>query len=78
MPRSPIDFLWFLPSAGDQRFLASTIGARAASPAYLRQVALAADQLGFSGALTPTPGSPPPRSRRSRSTCACSSRSAPA
>lgn len=54
MPRSPIDFLWFLPSSGDQRFLASAIGARAASPAYLRQVALAADQLGFSGALMPT------------------------
>ena len=52
--RSPIDFLWFLPSSGDQRFLASTIGARAASPDYLRQVATAADQLGYSGVLMPT------------------------
>lgn len=52
--RSPLDFLWFLPSAGDQRYLASTTGARAATPAYLRQVAMAADQLGFSGALLPT------------------------
>lgn len=52
--RSPLDFLWFLPSAGDQRYLASTVGARAATPAYLRQVAVAADQLGFSGALLPT------------------------
>jgi len=52
--RSPADFLWFLPSAGDQRYLGSTIGARAATPAYLRQVAVAADQLGFSGALMPT------------------------
>ena len=52
--RSPLDFLWFLPSAGDQRYLASTEGARAATPAYLRQVAMAADQLGFSGALLPT------------------------
>ena len=30
--RSPLDFLWFLPSAGDQRYLASTDGARAATP----------------------------------------------
>lgn len=52
--RSPIDFLWFLPSGGDQRYLASTIGARAASPAYLREVATAADHLGFSGVLLPT------------------------
>ena len=54
MARSPIDFLWFLPSAGDQRYLASTEGARAASPDYLKQIAMAADQLGFSGALLPT------------------------
>ena len=52
--RSSIDFLWFLPSGGDQRYLASTIGARAASPAYLREVATAADHLGFSGVLMPT------------------------
>ena len=52
--RSPIDFLWFLPSGGDQRYLASPIGARAASPAYLREVAMAADHLGFSGVLLPT------------------------
>ncbi|RSV15069.1 alkanesulfonate monooxygenase, FMNH(2)-dependent [Sphingomonas sp. ABOLG] len=52
--RSPLDFLWFLPSAGDQRYLASTDGARAATPGYLKQVAIAADQLGFSGALMPT------------------------
>ena len=52
--RSPLDFLWFLPSAGDQRYLGATIGARAATPAYLRQIAVAADQLGFSGALLPT------------------------
>ncbi|HEX8412774.1 MAG TPA: alkanesulfonate monooxygenase, partial [Sphingomicrobium sp.] len=54
LERSPIDFLWFLPSGGDQRYLASTIGARAASPAYLREVAMAADHLGFSGVLLPT------------------------
>lgn len=52
--RSPIDFLWFLPSAGDQRFLGSMEGARAAHPAYLREVAMAADRLGYSGVLMPT------------------------
>ncbi|MFW2853019.1 FMNH2-dependent alkanesulfonate monooxygenase [Sphingomonas sp. TX0543] len=52
--KAPLDFLWFLPSAGDQRYLGTTLGARAATPAYLRQVAMAADQLGFSGALLPT------------------------
>ena len=52
--RSPIDFLWYLPSGGDQRYLASTVGARAASPAYLREIAMAADHLGFSGLLLPT------------------------
>lgn len=53
-PSSPIDFLWFMPSAGDQRFLGSPVGARAASPEYLRQIATAADQLGYSGILMPT------------------------
>ena len=52
--RSPLDFLWFLPSSGDQRWLGSRLGARAASPSYLREVAMAADRLGFSGVLLPT------------------------
>ena len=52
--RSPIDFLWYLPSGGDQRYLGSRDGARAASPAYLREIAMAADRLGYSGLLMPT------------------------
>lgn len=53
-PRSPIDFLWYLPSGGDQRYLGSRDGARAASPHYLREIAMAADRLGYSGLLMPT------------------------
>lgn len=53
-PRSPIDFLWYLPSGGDQRYLGSREGARAASPHYLREIAMAADRLGYSGLLMPT------------------------
>ncbi len=52
--RSPIDFLWYLPSGGDQRYLGSREGARAASPSYLREIAMAADRLGYSGLLLPT------------------------
>ena len=52
--RSPLDFLWFLPSGGDARYLASPIGERAPTPAYLREIAVAADRLGFYGVLMPT------------------------
>ncbi|MCW3018723.1 MAG: Alkanesulfonate monooxygenase, partial [Solirubrobacterales bacterium] len=52
---------WFLPTQGDGRRLveeprpAGTAGGpRAASLGYLTQVALAAEELGFEGALTPT------------------------
>lgn len=48
------DFLWFLPTHGDGRYLGSSIGARPADLAYLRQVAQAADDLGYFGVLLPT------------------------
>jgi alkanesulfonate monooxygenase len=55
-------FHWFLPTQGDGRALIEAKspppgvagGARRASLAYLTQVASAAEQLGFDGALTPT------------------------
>ncbi|WP_447412382.1 LLM class flavin-dependent oxidoreductase, partial [Clostridium perfringens] len=50
----PLDFLWFIPSGGDARYLASPIGERAPTPAYLREVAVTADRLGFYGVLMPT------------------------
>jgi alkanesulfonate monooxygenase len=46
--------LWFLPTHGDGRYLASTEGAREVDFKYLRQVAQAADQLGYYGVLLPT------------------------
>jgi alkanesulfonate monooxygenase len=52
---------WFLPTQGDGRRLVEQSrpagragGPRAASLGYLTQVALAAEELGFEGALTPT------------------------
>jgi len=46
--------LWFLPTHGDGRYLASATGGRALTFDYLRQVAQAADQLGYWGMLLPT------------------------
>ncbi|QNQ11154.1 FMNH2-dependent alkanesulfonate monooxygenase [Sphingomonas alpina] len=52
--RSPLDFLWFIPSGGDARYLASPTGERAPTPGYLREIAVAADRLGYYGVLMPT------------------------
>jgi alkanesulfonate monooxygenase len=49
-----MDVLWFLPTHGDGRYLGTTRGARAVDLGYLRQIAQAADHLGFSGVLLPT------------------------
>jgi alkanesulfonate monooxygenase len=49
-----MDILWFLPTHGDGRYLGTTHGARAVDLPYLRQIAQAADALGFSGVLLPT------------------------
>jgi len=51
---SKANVLWFLPTHGDGRYLASTHGARDIDFKYLRQVAQAADQLGYFGVLLPT------------------------
>ena len=45
---------WFIPTHGDTRYLGSTQGARAAGFDYFKQVALAADSLGYEGVLLPT------------------------
>ena len=49
-----INVLWFIPTFGDSRYLGSTKGAREADFAYLKQIAQAADSLGYYGALLPT------------------------
>lgn len=46
--------LWFLPTHGDSRYLGTTKGGRQVDLPYLRQVAQAADQLGYFGVLLPT------------------------
>ena len=60
---TPLRFHWFLPTNGDGRDIvggghgvatASAGAVRPASLGYLGQIARAAEQLGFEGALTPT------------------------
>jgi len=46
--------LWFIPTHGDGRYLATAIGGRAVNFDYWKQIAQAVDQLGFAGALLPT------------------------
>jgi alkanesulfonate monooxygenase len=50
----PLDMLWFLPTGGDGRYLGSAEGKRTIDNRYLRQIAQAADQLGYRGVLLPT------------------------
>jgi len=52
--RSKANILWFLPTHGDGRYLGTTTGGRAVNFNYLRQIAQAADQLGYFGVLLPT------------------------
>jgi alkanesulfonate monooxygenase len=46
--------LWFIPTHGDSRYLGTTQGARTADFGYFKQVAVAADTLGYEGVLIPT------------------------
>jgi alkanesulfonate monooxygenase len=45
---------WFLPTHGEGRYLGTTKGGRAVDLAYLKQIAQAADHLGYYGVLLPT------------------------
>lgn len=46
--------LWFIPTHGDSRYLGTRKGAREASFDYFKQIAIAADSLGYEGVLLPT------------------------
>ncbi|WP_396269909.1 FMNH2-dependent alkanesulfonate monooxygenase [Ideonella sp.] len=46
--------LWFIPTHGDTRYLGTSTGGRAADFNYFKQVAVAADTLGYEGVLIPT------------------------
>ena len=45
---------WFIPTHGDSRYLGSSRAARVADFAYFKQIAIAADSLGYEGVLLPT------------------------
>lgn len=49
-----LKIFWFIPTHGDSRYLGTAEGARALDHGYLRQVAQAADNLGYEGVLIPT------------------------
>ena len=51
---SALNVLWLLPTGGDGRYLGARQGQRVSDNRYLRQVAEAADQLGYHGVLLPT------------------------
>ena len=51
---TPLNIFWFIPTHGDSRYLGTTRGARPVDADYLKQVAVAADTLGYDGVLLPT------------------------
>jgi alkanesulfonate monooxygenase len=54
LPAADANVLWFLPTHGDGRYLGTTVGGRPVDLNYLRQIAQAADDLGYFGVLLPT------------------------
>ena len=53
-PAETANVLWFLPTHGDGRYLATSQGGREVDLGYLTQIAQAADRLGYYGVLLPT------------------------
>ena len=49
-----MQLLWFIPLHGDGHYLGTSTGGRQVTFPYLRQIAEAADQLGYAGVLLPT------------------------
>ena len=49
-----MNFFWFIPTHGDSRYLGTSHGARQTDHAYFKQIAIAADTLGYEGVLIPT------------------------
>jgi alkanesulfonate monooxygenase len=45
---------WFIPTHGDGRYLGTSEAGRATTHSYMRQIAQAADDLGYEGVLLPT------------------------
>ena len=53
-PSDPLNFFWFIPTHGDGSYLGSETQQRPPEFAYFKEVAQAADRLGFGGVLLPT------------------------
>jgi alkanesulfonate monooxygenase len=49
-----LHIFWFIPTHGDGRYLGTTLGSRPVTLEYMQQIARAADDLGYAGALLPT------------------------
>lgn len=49
-----MNLFWFIPTYGDGRHIGTDKGARSATLAYYKQIAMAADDLGYEGVLLPT------------------------
>jgi len=49
-----LNIFWFLPTSGDTRYLGKSDFGRAPTAAYLRQIAVTAENLGYDGLLIPT------------------------
>jgi alkanesulfonate monooxygenase len=49
-----LNVFWFIPTHGDSRYLGTSKGARTVDFDYMKQVAVAADTLGYDGVLLPT------------------------
>ena len=45
MTKTPLDFLWFIPSSGDGAYLGTDTLSRPGDPAYFREIARAADRI---------------------------------
>ncbi|MDR1976720.1 MAG: FMNH2-dependent alkanesulfonate monooxygenase [Campylobacteraceae bacterium] len=49
-----VNVFWFLPTGGDTKYLGQPSASRPVNNAYLRQVAITAEQFGYDGVLIPT------------------------
>jgi alkanesulfonate monooxygenase len=54
LKESVMNVFWFIPTHGDSRYLGTSHGARQVDHHYMKQVAVAADTLGYDGVLLPT------------------------
>lgn len=52
--RDTPEIFWFLPTSGDTRYLGNSDFGRAPTNAYMREIAVTAERLGYDGLLIPT------------------------